>query len=118
MEQVEKICDDIVLINKGKVVLSGTVRDVKSRYGRDTVVMEFEGSDAFLDALPDVRFLSRTQHRAELRLTRGQQQAKEILEAAMKQVELIRFELVEPSLNEIFISVVGRDNVQQKQEGI
>jgi ABC-2 type transport system ATP-binding protein len=117
MEQVEKLCDDIVLLNKGRIVLQGSVRDVKSRFGRDTLIIEFEGSNSFLDSLNDVRILSRSDNRAELKLTRGQAQANEILQAMVASVNVIRFELVEPSLNEIFISEVGRDSAPQTEEG-
>ncbi len=111
MEQVEKLCDDIVLINKGKIILSGSVRDVKSRYGRDTLIVEFEGPDAFLDSLQDVRFLSRSLNRAEIRFGGGQAQANAILQQAMASVQLIRFEIMEPSLHEIFISEVGEAHI-------
>ena len=43
MEQVEKMCDDICLINRGKKVLDGSLLSVKSRYGRNAIVMEYEG---------------------------------------------------------------------------
>jgi ABC-2 type transport system ATP-binding protein len=108
MEQVEKLCDNIVLINKGDVVLSGSVREVKSRYGRDTIMMEFEGSDSFLDSLPgEVKFISRTANRAEMRITEGMEQAKQILRVATDSVNIVRFDLMEPTLNEIFINTVG-----------
>ena len=48
MDQVEKLCDAISLVNRGTVVLSGTMREVKSRYERNRVVIEFEGDDSFL----------------------------------------------------------------------
>ncbi|MBL7998439.1 MAG: ATP-binding cassette domain-containing protein [Candidatus Kapabacteria bacterium] len=106
MEQVEKLCDDILLVNKGKVVLSGSVRDVKSQFGRDTVLIEFDGSDSFLDKLTGVKIISRTSHRAELRVD-DTSQIQKILEHAMKNVTIYKYEVVEPSLNEIFITVVG-----------
>ncbi len=106
MEQVEKLCDDIVLINKGSIVLSGSVRDVKSRYGRDTLILEFEGSDSFLNEIHDVHFINRSNNRAEMRLSGGQQQANSILQSALQKVQLIRFEVVEPSLHEIFIKEI------------
>ena len=49
MDQVEKLCDSICLIDKGKAVLSGKMREIKSSYERNRVIVEFEGSSAFLD---------------------------------------------------------------------
>src|SRR5580698_10511149 len=48
MDQVEKLCDEIALINRGNLVLSGSMREVKSRYPRNRVQIVFDGSDAFL----------------------------------------------------------------------
>src|SRR5579863_5173154 len=50
MDQVEKLCDSICLINKGEAVLSGRVRDIKSRYERNRIVVEFDGSAEFLNS--------------------------------------------------------------------
>ena len=54
MEQVEKLCEEICLINKGKVVLSGSLADVKSRYGHGGVSLRYSGDGAFLADLPGV----------------------------------------------------------------
>ncbi|MFC2131862.1 ABC transporter ATP-binding protein [Bacteroidota bacterium] len=114
MEQVEQLCDDIILIDKGKMILSGNVREIKSNYGRDSVLMEFGGSDSFIDDLKNVKFINRTKNRVEFRLNNSGYTANRILQSAIeKRAEVIRFELVEPSLNEIFIDVVskkGMDN--------
>ncbi len=50
MDQVEKLCDSICLINNGEAVLAGRMREIKSRYERNHVVVEFEGSAAFLNS--------------------------------------------------------------------
>ena len=47
MDQVEKLCDSICLINNGEAVLSGNLREIKKRYERNRVIVEFEGSSAF-----------------------------------------------------------------------
>src|SRR5262249_52106241 len=47
MDQVEKLCDAIRLIDRGKAVLSGSMREVKSRYERNHVIIDFEGDNAF-----------------------------------------------------------------------
>src|SRR6478752_4425905 len=49
MDQVEKLCDSICLIHRGEAVLSGTMREVKSRYERNHVVIDFEGDASFLE---------------------------------------------------------------------
>ncbi|HEY4613141.1 MAG TPA: ATP-binding cassette domain-containing protein, partial [Bacteroidota bacterium] len=69
MEQAEKQCDALCLIDKGKVVVEGSVADVKKRYGKNSVHLEFEGDGAFLRALPYVRRADVYQNYAELELS-------------------------------------------------
>src|SRR5690606_40068546 len=71
MEQVEQVCDDLCLIAEGRVVLSGAHREVKRRFGRDTVTLAFDGGDGWLDALAAggaVEVLSRTAGHVTARL--------------------------------------------------
>jgi ABC-2 type transport system ATP-binding protein len=50
MDQVEKLCDSICLINNGEAVLAGNLRQIKAGYERNRVIVEFEGSAAFLNS--------------------------------------------------------------------
>lgn len=113
MEQVEQMCDDICLFNNGKVVLTGNLRDIKKQFGKNTVLLEFQGDSSFLDNLGDVRINNRSTNYAEIRILNGQDH-QAILKKAMEKSEIHKFHLVEPSLNEIFISTVGEDNIKQK----
>ncbi len=119
MEQVEQLCDDICLMARGDVVLQGNLRDIKKQFGRNTVVLEFDGGDAFVDELVAdgaVRVNTRSAHRAELTLT-GTVPGRHILETAVARTdELYRFERVEPPLSEIFIEVVGEDEARAMRE--
>jgi ABC-2 type transport system ATP-binding protein len=102
MEQVEKMCDSICLINHGRSVLDGDLRAIKQSYGKNTVHIEFTGSDAFLNH-PSVASVNRFASGVEAKLKPGAD-AQEILKAAVQSgAQIIRFELLEPSLNEIFI---------------
>jgi ABC-2 type transport system ATP-binding protein len=111
MEQVEQMCDEICLINHGTQVLSGGLKEVKRRYGKNTVIMDFEGPDSFLgDDL--VKHHNRFPNYSEILLNDGAD-AQEVLKRALAAgARVNRFELVEPSLNEIFIeSVTGKASV-------
>jgi ABC-2 type transport system ATP-binding protein len=105
MDQVEKLCDSICLINKGEAVLSGRVRDIKSRYERNHVIVEFEGSDEFLKS-PEIAEAKNFSGHAEIRL-KEHGDAQKLLRAASATARIYRFEMVEPSLEEIFIQTVG-----------
>jgi ABC-2 type transport system ATP-binding protein len=110
MEQVEQLCDDIFLIANGREVLHGPLREVKRSFGKNTVTIEFSGSDAFLDRLDErdaIRIRSRTAGHAEFRLL-GETTARQVLEVALPRVdEVYRFELNEPPLSEIFVMAVN-----------
>jgi ABC-2 type transport system ATP-binding protein len=105
MDQVEKLCDSICLINNGEAVLSGNLREIKKRYERNRVIVEFEGSSAFLtsDEIAEARNFS---GHAEIKL-KPHGDAQKLLHEAAAAATIYRFELVEPSLEEIFIETVG-----------
>jgi ABC-2 type transport system ATP-binding protein len=108
MDQVEKLCDSICLINNGEAVLAGRVREVKKRYKRDHVIVEFEGSPAFLQSDQVAEAKNFSGH-AEIRL-KPDGDAQKLLHEAASMAAIYRFELVEPSLEEIFIRTVGGNN--------
>ena len=109
MEQVEQLCDDICLISRGNIVVNGVLRDIKRSHGRNTILLDFDGSDAFLDQLEShqaVHVNIRSKNHAEVRLL-GDTSPRMVLDEALKSTqELSRFELVEPSMREIFVSAV------------
>ena len=105
MDQVEKLCDSICLINKGEAVLSGRMREIKSRYERNHIIVEFEGSAAFLES-PEIAEAKNFSGHAEIRL-KEHGNAQKLLREASAAAIIYRFELVEPSLEEIFIQTVG-----------
>ena len=105
MDQVEKLCDSICLINKGEAVLSGRVREIKSRYERNHIIVEFEGSADFLDSAEIADSKNFSGH-AEIKL-KPHGDAQKLLREASSAARVYRFEMVEPSLEEIFIQTVG-----------
>lgn len=115
MEQVEKMCDTICLINKGKIVLEGSLRQVKQQYGKNSVHLEFDGDGGFLAKLPQVRKANIYQNYAELELVNPERPA-DLLSQLDGKIALRKFEVVEPSLHSIFIDVVGIPSVAQEED--
>ena len=105
MDQVEKLCDSICLVNNGRAVLAGTMRQIKSTYERNRVIIEFEGSSAFLNS-PEIAEAKNFSGHSEIRLKEGGD-AQKLLHEAAAVAAIYRFEVVEPSLEEIFIQTVG-----------
>ncbi len=115
MDQAEKLCDSIVLMARGNLVLSGTMREVKSRYPRNRIQMVFEGDDTFLQH-PSVEYAKNYSGHAEIKLRSpesmgqadGSPDAQPLLaEAVARGARISRFEVMEPTLEEIFIEQVG-----------
>ena len=105
MDQVEKLCDAICLIHQGQAVLSGGMREVKSRYERDRVIINFEGDASFLQHSA-IKSFKNYAGQVEIQLN-PHANAQELLRAAIEKASIYRFELMEPSLEEIFIRTVG-----------
>ncbi len=111
MDQVEKLCDDICLIAKGKILLSGDLREVKRRFKREKLALEYTGSLRLLDELEKkgtIQYLERSEDGCILHLSDGCH-PRDLLEQLLlvDGLELFRFELLQPTLNEIFIQTVG-----------
>lgn len=113
METVERLCEHIALLESGHKLLEGALVDVKRRYGRNTVVLAFDGGDAgFLQQLPGVRHVKDYGRYVELRLA-PDADPQALLLAAAARLRLSRFELVEPSLHDIFVEEVGAFRARQ-----
>jgi ABC-2 type transport system ATP-binding protein len=114
MGEAEKMADEIVLIHRGKVVLDGSLEDVRGSFGRNTLHIDFEGDGTFLSDLPDVKRAAVSNNTAEIVLTDGSDPQK-ILEASIGRLRIRKFEVAAPSLEEIFIERVGADTLAAEE---
>jgi ABC-2 type transport system ATP-binding protein len=109
METAEKMCDDICMINRSRKVLDGSLREIKRSFGRNSVALRLEGGDAVLDDRTLVAKVERHSDELEALLAAGadaQELLKRLVDAGAR---VSKFELVEPSLNDIFIAKVGEN---------
>ena len=108
MDQVEKLCDAIAIIYKGKLVLEGGMREVKSRYPSNRLLIHYTGDESFLKhrAIASAKTYPGT---AELILSDPSQAQTILSEAILHGTHITRFEVVEPTLEEIFIETVGEN---------
>jgi ABC-2 type transport system ATP-binding protein len=106
MEVAEQICDDICLINRSRKVLEGSIREVKRGFSRHAVALRFEGGNGVLD---DPSLVTNVKHHAdevEALLAEGAN-AQTLLKRLIDSGATVgKFEMIEPSLNDIFISKV------------
>jgi ABC-2 type transport system ATP-binding protein len=105
MEQAEMICDYIFLINKGRKVLDGTLRQVRQS-GEQAIAIDYDGDGGVLRRLPGVARVNDAGKTAELFLQDGAD-PQALLKLLVGQLEIHRFDMREPSLHEVFIRAVG-----------
>jgi ABC-2 type transport system ATP-binding protein len=110
MDTVERLCDSICLVNHGRSVLLGGLREIKASYGRRSVQLEYEGELPLLEDRTLVASSNDFGNYVELRLAAGADPQR-LLEVAMRSAKIRKFEVVEPSLEEIFIDTVGSNKV-------
>ena len=106
MEQAEKLCEKICLINRGRVVLEGELAEVKQRFGKNTIHLEFDGDGTYLSALAGVKKSLVYENSAEIELD-GRRTPGEMLREIVQTMNIRKFELREPSLQSIFLQTVG-----------
>jgi ABC-2 type transport system ATP-binding protein len=110
MDQVEKLCDAICLVNHGKPVLQGELRDIKARFGRNDVQIQYEGDGSFLkDGNGLVDGYNDYGNYVEIRMKTGGD-PQQLLAWAAAHARISRFQLMEPSLEQIFIETVGKND--------
>jgi ABC-2 type transport system ATP-binding protein len=107
MNQVEELCDRVLMINKGQAVLYGDLAEVKSRYQSNSVLLEYKGE---LGAIPGVTGQRMRKGYVELVLD-GKTIPQQLLQNLVSRgITISRFEIATPPLHDIFIKVVGKDN--------
>jgi ABC-2 type transport system ATP-binding protein len=107
METAERLCHDILLINKSKKVVGGSLREVKESYGRNLIALRVTGGEAVLS---DRRLVAAIEDHADERyveLTDGADGQALLWKLVDSGAVVSKFEEVEPSLNDIFIEQVG-----------
>jgi ABC-2 type transport system ATP-binding protein len=110
MEQVEELCESIAIVDRGRVVVHGAVRDVKRDMGRRVVrLATADGGDAaWLEELDGVRIGRRREDYLELTVPTGTDPELILRSAIARGERVTRFEIADPSLEEVFIAHVGR----------
>jgi len=95
MDQVGKLCDHIALIHRGHLVLSGSMREIKSSYPRNRVQINYEGDNGFLNHT-SIQSLKRYPGRAEIILRPSPSladDAQSVLATALRSARITRFEV-------------------------
>ena len=109
METAEKLCSDILLLNKGKEVCKGSLSEIKRDFGTNNVKIEFEGNASFLNSMPEVKGVDLYGIYAEVHLKKEIKPA-EFLRKISDKLLISQFSVIEPTLNKIFIDAINNSN--------
>ncbi|MGH9476693.1 MAG: ABC transporter ATP-binding protein [Terriglobales bacterium] len=110
MEEAERLCDHVCLINQGRKVLDGRLADLRAAAGKSTVRVDYSGDAAILRQAPGVLRADDFGNYAELKLSPEAQSPKAVsalLRHLAPQLQITRFEQLQPTLNQIFLDTVG-----------
>jgi ABC-2 type transport system ATP-binding protein len=116
METVEELCQAIAILDRGRVVVGGAVRDVRRSSGRRVVRLAVEGDPevTWLGALEGVRVSRRGQDYTEAEVAPGHDPELVLQEALRRGCRVLHFEIADPSLEEIFIEHVGQIDTSER----
>lgn len=114
MEHAEKLCDRILLIRKGRELVSGSLASVKAGSGGGAIQVEFDGDASFVSELPFVEASRSYPRWLEVTLKPGSD-ADQLLSVLVGHLHVRRFEIMEPSLHSVFVKLVG-DSAKEDEE--
>lgn len=109
MEVAERTCDTIFMIYRGKKVLDGTLKSIQREYGTDTIRLRTPDAKTPVEQVPGVSRINEHGMEKELRIERGAD-PHAILRAVVSRTPVERFEIVQPSLHDIFVRIAGAES--------
>jgi len=115
LEQAEELCDAVAIIDHGRIVTAGPTREVRQSTGHQVVRVATDADDGldWLRSLPHVTVTRDGQDYAEVRVDSGTD-PQSVLRAAMQHGGVLRFEVADPSLEEVFVERVGALDVEER----
>jgi ABC-type uncharacterized transport system, ATPase component len=109
MEQAQILCDRIMMINNGTKILFDTVDNIRSNYCKNTIIIEFKGDSSIFTGIKEIKSITYHQKFVEI-IPENSEHVQALIEKINQKVEILKLEQSIPSLNDIYINLVGRSN--------
>lgn len=109
MEHVEELCRNITILHRSNAVLKGNLKEIKKQFPKERVILNTEKEVTGIERIAGVTSVNRHEYGYEVGIA-NEAAGAEILRHALEQTAITRFEIKEPTLNEIFIKTVGGDS--------
>ncbi|WP_108671924.1 ABC transporter ATP-binding protein [Peribacillus acanthi] len=106
MEHVEELCEHLCIMHKGQPVVHGKLKEIKRSFGKKNVIVHADFDMSYLETFSGVTKFKKTTEGAHMQIT-GEDVAENLLKELVSKGFVRKFELEEPSLNDIFIEKVG-----------
>lgn len=109
MEQIEDFCEKLVILSHGKVVVAGYLKDIKNEYRKKNILLR--GDNLPLDKIRKLKgVISLEEHRGEYLVKIESLDIADSIFKIVKDYNITKYDVTEPTLNEIFIEKVGANN--------
>lgn len=110
MDHVEELCEKICILHKSNTVLQGNLRDIKGAFPKERILLDTTAPVSGLEQIAGVASVKKLESAGyEIHIS-DMKAAEPILALAMKQASILRYQIMEPTLNEIFIKKVGNSH--------
>lgn len=113
MPTIEEFCSDITIMNRGKVVLQGNLNEIKKSYGRVNLFVKSDSDIAEYIRQMGLEIVDKTPSEYHLKVQNEEQARAFLVKLIQENVPVVKFELREPSLHEIFVEKVGTVNEER-----
>lgn len=107
MATIEEFCSDILILNKGKTVLQGNLKDIKASYPANRVEIDVDEDINKYISQAKLTILNEKNHQYTLRISNETEAEKLLKQLVENHIKINRFEILKPTLNDIFIEKVG-----------
>lgn len=116
MDFAEKLCDHIAMIDHGKIILKGSLKDIKQKFSQKNVSLTYDGDISFLNNHPIVEKIENFGNTTGIRLKEAYQTQELLKLLVNNNVNVKKFDANDISLQEIFIELAGKDEDIIKKE--